>query len=227
MDKDKDKKGVQLGDKNQKYYKALQLAKTLKSTTNLKEDLNQELTPQIASLTQYMSDNGLNLQPYPKIKFIDNDAENASDLLGRTAYYDPNQQLVALYTMGRHPKDILRSYAHELIHHHQNLSGTLNHSNTTNTNEDGALEKIEREAYEEGNILFRNWEDSIKNSPLNETFSGDSNPLNLKYIDDWHNGQYKAQEGNTKEAIKLMTIAANGAEKLAREKTRWWNSRRS
>ena len=159
MDKDKDKKGVQLGDKNQKYYKALQLAKTLKSTTNLKEDL----TPQIASLTQYMGNNGLNLRPYPKVKFIDNDPENANDLLGRTAYYDPNQQLVALYTMGRHPKDILRSYAHELIHHHQNLSGTLNHSNTTNTNEDGNLEKIEREAYEEGNILFRNWEDSIKN----------------------------------------------------------------
>ena len=36
MDKDKDKKGVQLGDKNQKYYKALQLSKTLKTTTNIK-----------------------------------------------------------------------------------------------------------------------------------------------------------------------------------------------
>jgi len=34
MDKDDEKKGVQLGDKNQKYYKALQLAKTLKTTTN-------------------------------------------------------------------------------------------------------------------------------------------------------------------------------------------------
>jgi len=34
MDQDDNKKGVQLGDKNQKYYKALQLAKTLKSTTN-------------------------------------------------------------------------------------------------------------------------------------------------------------------------------------------------
>ena len=40
MDKDDDKKGVQLGDKNQKYYKALQLAKTLKTTTNLNEDLD-------------------------------------------------------------------------------------------------------------------------------------------------------------------------------------------
>jgi hypothetical protein len=38
MDKDKDKKGVQLGDKNQKYYKALQLSKTLKTTTNVNED---------------------------------------------------------------------------------------------------------------------------------------------------------------------------------------------
>jgi len=163
MDKDKDKKGVQLGDKNQKYYKALQLAKTLKSTTNLKEGLNQELAPQIASLTQYMGSNGLNLKPYPKVKFIDNDAKNAENILGRTAYYDPNQQLVALYTMGRHPKDILRSYAHELVHHHQNLNNTLDHSQTTNTNEDDDLDRIEREAYETGNILFRNWEDSIKN----------------------------------------------------------------
>jgi len=37
MDKDKDKAGVQLGDKNQKYYKALQLSKTLKTTTNVNE----------------------------------------------------------------------------------------------------------------------------------------------------------------------------------------------
>ena len=58
---------------------------------------------------------------------------------------------------------ILRSYAHELIHHHQNLNGTLDHSQTTNTNEDGDLDRIEREAYEQGNILFRNWEDQIKN----------------------------------------------------------------
>ena len=38
MDKDDDKKGVQLGDKNQKYYKALQLSKTLKTTTNVDEN---------------------------------------------------------------------------------------------------------------------------------------------------------------------------------------------
>ena len=127
------------------------------------EPLKEELAPHIISLTQFMGSNGLNLKPYPKVKFIDNDAENSQNIFGKTAYYDPNQQIVALYTMGRHPKDILRSYAHELIHHHQNLNNKLDHSQTTNTNEDDALDKIEREAYENGNILFRNWEDSIKN----------------------------------------------------------------
>ena len=124
---------------------------------------NGDLMPSILALTQYMGSNGLNLKPYPKLKFISNNKENAENILGRTAYYDPNQRLIALYTMDRHPKDILRSYAHELVHHHQNLNNTLDHSQTTNTNEDGDLDKIEREAYETGNILFRNWEDSIKN----------------------------------------------------------------
>jgi len=53
MDKDDDKKGVQLGDKNQKYYKALQLSKTLKTTTNVNEG------PQFGVLyhfTQYLLD---------------------------------------------------------------------------------------------------------------------------------------------------------------------------
>ena len=125
--------------------------------------LKEELAPHIISLTQFMGSSGLNLKPYPKVKFIDNDVENSQNIFGRTAYYDPNQHIVALYTMGRHPKDILRSYAHELIHHHQNLNNTLDHSQTTNTNEDDALDKIEREAYENGNILFRNWEDQLKN----------------------------------------------------------------
>ena len=163
MDKDEDKKGVQLGDKNQKYYKALQLAKTLKSTTNLKENYEGKLESYIESLTNYMGSNGLNLNPYPSLEYIENNKENAANIFGRTAYYMPSEQKIVLYTMGRHPKDILRSYAHELVHHHQNLNNTLDHSQTTNTNEDDALDRIEREAYENGNILFRNWEDSIKN----------------------------------------------------------------
>jgi hypothetical protein len=58
---------------------------------------------------------------------------------------------------------VLRSFAHEMIHHEQNLNRKLSNITTTNTNEGGDLDKIEREAYEKGNIMLRNWEDSIKN----------------------------------------------------------------
>jgi hypothetical protein len=115
------------------------------------------------SLSKYMIDNGMNVKPLPKIKVISNDEENASSLLGKTAYYNPNDKSITLFTMDRHPKDILRSFAHEMIHHEQNLNGNLNNINTTNTNEDGDLPEIESEAYQKGNMMLRNWEDSIKN----------------------------------------------------------------
>jgi hypothetical protein len=121
-----------------------------------------DLKEGIVSLTKYMVDNGLNIKPLPKVKFISNDKENASNLLGRTAYYNPADKSITLYTMDRHPKDVLRSFSHEMIHHMQNLEGRLNNINTTNTNEDGDLPKIEEEAYKLGNMMLRKWEDSIK-----------------------------------------------------------------
>ena len=128
---------------------------TFKEDWNLKEGM--------LSLSRYMIDNGMNIKPLPKIKVIDNDAENASNLLGKTAYYNPVEKSITLFTMNRHPKDVLRSFAHEMVHHMQNLEGRLNNIVTQNTNEDGDLPEIEREAYEKGNMMLRNWEDNIKN----------------------------------------------------------------
>jgi hypothetical protein len=128
-------------------------------------DLTKGWNPQkdFVSLSIFMIDNGMNIKPLPKIKVIKDDKENASDLLGKTAYYNPTEKSITLYTMDRHPKDILRSFAHEMVHHEQNLDGRLGNINTTNTNEDGDLPEIEREAYEKGNMMLRNWEDKIKN----------------------------------------------------------------
>lgn len=132
----------------------------------LKETLKETWKPKesFVSLCQYMIDNGMNIQPLPKIKVINNDVKNASNLLGKTAYYNPTDKSITLYTMDRHPKDVLRSFSHEMIHHQQNLEGRLNNITTTNTREDGDLPEIEREAYEKGNMMLRGWEDSIKNS---------------------------------------------------------------
>jgi hypothetical protein len=110
-----------------------------------------------------MLNQGMNITPLPKLRIINNDVKNAKNILGRTAYYDPNDCSITLYTLNRHPKDVLRSYTHEMIHRIQDNEGRLGNVNTTNTNEDGDLDQLEREAYEHGNMTFRNWEDSIKN----------------------------------------------------------------
>ena len=131
----------------------------------LKENQNKawNLQEGMLSLSQYMIDNGMNIKPLPKVKMIKNNKENADNMLGNTAYYNPTEKSITLFTLNRHPKDILRSFAHEMVHHEQNLDGRLGNITTTNTNEDGDLPEIEREAYEKGNMMLRNWEDSIKN----------------------------------------------------------------
>jgi hypothetical protein len=133
----------------------------IKPKTGLENNL--EFKELLVSLTMYMMDH-INIDPLPDLVFIEDDTKNAKDMLGRTAYYNHNDKCITLYTYGRHPKDILRSYAHEMIHHKQNLEGRLkNQINTQNINEDDYLKEIEEEAYRLGNgLLFRGWENSIK-----------------------------------------------------------------
>jgi hypothetical protein len=115
----------------------------------------------LSSLIQYMISKGMNIRPLPKVKFVEDDIENARNFFGKTAYYDPNNRIIVLYTKDRHPKDIMRSFAHEMIHHMQNCDNRLGNIQTQDTNEDGDLPEIEREAYEKGNMTFRNWTDTL------------------------------------------------------------------
>jgi len=129
----------------------------------VEKETKPELTEYIASVLEYMLDQGMKIIPLPEIKTRHDEAE-ASNFFGRTAYYDPNKNEIVLYTAGRHQKDIVRSFVHEMVHHMQNLEGRLGQIGTSNTNEDDHLLEIEKEAYLTGNITFRNWEDSVKNS---------------------------------------------------------------
>jgi len=121
-----------------------------------------DFTPFMGSILEYMIDQKMNISPLPEIK-IKRDIAEASSVFGRTAYYNPDLKEVVLYVEGRHPKDVLRSFTHEMVHHIQNIEGRLKNYGTTNTNEDDELVEIEKEAYTVGNITFRNWEDGIKN----------------------------------------------------------------
>jgi len=123
---------------------------------------NPEFKELLVSLTMYMMDH-INIEPLPDLIFIEDDTKNAKDLLGKTAHYNPENKSITLYTLNRHPKDILRSYSHEMIHHKQNLEGKLTDIQGQNINEDEYLKELEREAYEYGNgLLFRGWENLIK-----------------------------------------------------------------
>ena len=121
-----------------------------------------ELKDYITSITEYMLDEKMNILPLPEVK-IKKDPVNAANFFGKTAYYDPNNNEIVLYTEGRHMKDICRSYTHEMIHHIQNLEDRINNIKTDNTNKDSSLLELEKEAYLKGNITFRNWEDKVKN----------------------------------------------------------------
>lgn len=112
------------------------------------------------SICKYMNTHGLTVKPYPSIQLNNAPQEG---LLIQTGHYEPDRKKVVLYTYGRHPKDILRSFAHEMVHHAQNLRGdNLVFYEGDEVKNNQRLEKIESEAYLKGNIYFRKWTEYFK-----------------------------------------------------------------
>lgn len=103
---------------------------------------------------------------------LKHDEENAKNPLGKTAFYVPETMTVNVYVTNRHPKDVVRSTSHELVHHAQNCRGDLNQKNGEHQTDEGYaqkdphLRKMELEAYEKGNIIFRDWEDQRKSKTM-------------------------------------------------------------
>ena len=104
------------------------------------------------------------IQQKPKIT-LRKDSKNSEELFGKTAYYDSEEQEIVIFIADRHPKDILRSFCHELIHHVQNERGDLEGGDATSptyAQDDKHMRKMEMEAYLEGNLLLRDFEDKFK-----------------------------------------------------------------
>jgi len=123
----------------------------------------------LAQLFDYLQKR-LKLKTVPKVRLL-SDEKNADKVLGKTAYYDCETKTVNLYTTNRHQKDILRSFAHEVIHHwqHENKQLDKNQTKEETSNKDPRyaqndpwLRQMEKQAYLLGNMLFRDWEDQKK-----------------------------------------------------------------
>ena len=135
----------------------------------MKPEKTEEFKLHLAELFEYLQKE-LKLKRTPKI-FLAVDQKNADKILGKTGYYDPKTREIHLFTTDRHPKDILRSFSHEVIHHWQHEHENLEKHSSKNEESDPQyaqnnpwLRQMEKQAYLLGNILFRDWEDQKKNS---------------------------------------------------------------
>jgi hypothetical protein len=158
-----------------------------------------DVKQKIKELTQHMLQKGMNITPLPKVIFKHGNTKNAKQFLGKTAYYNPETMEIVLYTEGRHPKDLVKSFSHEMVHHIQNLENRLGNITTTNTIEDKHLNKLEQEANLVGTMTFRNWTDSLQenlfeqedqlmgkivNPDLVEIITTSQNPTNYSFFVD-------------------------------------------
>jgi hypothetical protein len=141
--------------------------KLVKEECSIKNHSNKDMSQLERILTQFY--------PYAKekLKFEEpvninlvSDEENSKDPFGKTAYYNPETMEITIFVDNRHPKDMLRSVSHELVHHSQNCKGEFGDLDSTEpgyAQEDPHLRNMEGEAYLLGSgFLVRDFEDMLK-----------------------------------------------------------------
>jgi len=96
---------------------------------------------------------------------LEEDEKNSKKVLGRTGGYVNQENKIHIFVTNRHVKDVLRSLAHEMVHHRQNIRGEFKKNEPTihgYAQQNPHLRKMEKEAYLKGNVHFRDWEDNYK-----------------------------------------------------------------
>ena len=122
----------------------------------------------------------------PKL-FLKNDSNEADNPMGKTGFYEPDKESITIYIGKRHPKDIMRSLSHELMHHTQKCNGDFDGANNMGeqgyAQNDPRLRTMEIQAYQ-ASIVFRDWEDSCKGTIYYEHLQKGDNKMSIK---DWKN----------------------------------------
>ena len=119
----------------------------------------------IKSLIDFMREQHLRIDPLPEIEL---NPEEQDGIFIKTGYYSPDEKKVVVFTDQRHPKDVLRTVAHEFIHHMQNLQNpNKDWGSNGDLEQDRKLRGIEGEAFLLGNILFREWTEYAKKHEKN------------------------------------------------------------
>ena len=112
---------------------------------SLEENLNKDL---VSEFIKHVMDE-LKLKNLPKITLSDNSQE-AIDMKSWGGY-QPSSKSIHIVVAKRHPADIFRTLAHELVHYKQDLDGRL----TPTSGETGS--KDENEANSRAAVIMRNF----------------------------------------------------------------------
>jgi hypothetical protein len=120
---------------------------SIKESYNLQEEImHKEFGPMLDSFVAFASDK-LGIETMPKVRF-----KNGDDNYNSFAAYNPSSNELSVLTKNRHPMDIFRSVAHELVHHKQNEDGKLG----KDIEKEGATgSDIENEANSEAGKIMR------------------------------------------------------------------------
>ena len=145
----------------------------MKIKNNSNRDIS-DLTEMLKDFVPFAQER-LQYNKEPSLVF-ESDPQNAKNTLGKTAYYEPASMQITVLVDDRHPKDILRSFSHELVHHAQNCDGQFDNLGAMGegyAQTDDHLRKMEEDAYLRGNMCFRDWEDKFKQT--NRAFANSMN----------------------------------------------------
>jgi hypothetical protein len=92
----------------------------VRQTNQINEEVTRkELAPMLDAFVSFASDK-LGLKSLPNIRY-----KNDEDDYNSFAAYSPSTNELSISTLNRHPMDIFRSVAHELVHHKQNEDGRI------------------------------------------------------------------------------------------------------
>jgi hypothetical protein len=152
-----------------KYYTKLAKIKLEENKSLLNKDLVKEFMRHVMS--------ELRLDSLPKINFS-NDSQEAINNKSWGGYM-PGEQSIQIVVAKRHPADVFRTLAHELVHYKQDITGRLK-PNDGKTGSD-----IENEANSRAAIIMRNFAQAKPNlfeHLINELSYGLENALPFTYI---------------------------------------------
>lgn len=98
----------------------LELRKKAQDFSSLSEEItHKEFGPMLDSFMSFASDK-LGIKSMPNLRYKGED-----DAFTSFGGYNPSEKSIVIHTKNRHPMDIYRTIAHELVHHKQNEDGEL------------------------------------------------------------------------------------------------------